>query len=272
MFIELDIGATKTRVTASKDYNSLSDPIIIPTNFHFAEAMQEIHEAIKFLTRNQRIEAAAGGVRALDKNKESLINHPRIPLWAGEPLHRELQSFLDCPLFLENDALMAALGEANFGLGKGVNEVGYLTISSGVGGARISRGMFDDSPPKYEPGAQVISFEQDEPIYLSNLISGSALERKYGVKAEFISDPLVWDQVSKTLSLGINNVAALWMSEIIILGGGVTKRLNIDLVREYTYQIYKASEIQPVIVKSVLEDQSGLYGCLAYLKQKFSLD
>jgi glucokinase len=48
------------------------------------------------------------------------------------------------------------LGEAVFGAGKGREIVVYMTISTGVGGARIVGGKIDASAMGFEPGHQII--------------------------------------------------------------------------------------------------------------------
>ena len=42
------------------------------------------------------------------------------------------------PVFLDNDANLAALGEWRFGAGRGHHDVLYLTVSTGVGGGVIA--------------------------------------------------------------------------------------------------------------------------------------
>ena len=48
-----------------------------------------------------------------------------------------LQQVSDAPVFIDNDANVAALGEAIHGAGAGFNIVFYMTIGSGIGGGLI---------------------------------------------------------------------------------------------------------------------------------------
>jgi glucokinase len=51
-----------------------------------------------------------------------------------------LQETFGVPAFVGNDANLAALGEHRFGAGRGVNDLVYLTISTGIGGGVILDG------------------------------------------------------------------------------------------------------------------------------------
>ncbi len=48
-----------------------------------------------------------------------------------------LSSAFDLPVFLENDANAAALGEALYGVGRHSSSVYYVTVSSGIGGGYV---------------------------------------------------------------------------------------------------------------------------------------
>src|SRR3989339_806271 len=50
----------------------------------------------------------------------------------------ELEGGFGAPAVIENDAAVVGLGEARYGAGKSYEIVAYLTISTGVGGAKIS--------------------------------------------------------------------------------------------------------------------------------------
>jgi predicted NBD/HSP70 family sugar kinase len=54
--------------------------------------------------------------------------------WQGFPLGQWLAELSKLPVFVENDANVAALGEALVGAGRGCSPVFYVTVGSGVGG------------------------------------------------------------------------------------------------------------------------------------------
>lgn len=62
--------------------------------------------------------------------------------WRDVPLHAILSSvFKNVPLFVNNEANMAALGEYFFGAGQGYDEILYISDGVGLGGAFVRHGQ-----------------------------------------------------------------------------------------------------------------------------------
>lgn len=264
MYLVFDIGGTNIRLAVSQDGKTLNQLDSIPTAKNFSQAMSSFKETAEKLTNGQKIEAAAGGVRALDMTtKDRLVSHPTIPLWVGEPLKQELEKSLGCSVSLENDAAMAGLGEAVFGAGQGKKIVAYITVSTGVGGVRIVDGKIDQSMMGFEPGNQIINV--DPPAYLERYISGEGIRQRYGVKGENLSDPKAWDEIAKLLAIGLNNTIVHWSPQIVVLGGSVIKSISLDKVKSYLNEYLTIFPDCPEIVLATLGDEGGLYGALHYL-------
>ena len=167
------------RLAVSENGNKLDRVVILPTPRKFDDAMALIKKAIKELANDKKIKAVSGGIAGpLDKNKTMILNAPNLLDWKNKPLAKELQKIFKAPVFLENDAALAGLGEAVFGAGKGKKIVAYLTISTGVGGCRIVDGKIDENSQGFEPGHQII-FSDKNVITLENLVSGTAIDKKY---------------------------------------------------------------------------------------------
>jgi glucokinase len=71
---------------------------------------------------------------------------PNIPGWARLPVKKALSVF-GVPVYIENDANTAALGEQSFGIGRGSRNLLFLTLGTGIGGGiivdgKIYRGSF----------------------------------------------------------------------------------------------------------------------------------
>jgi predicted NBD/HSP70 family sugar kinase len=274
MYLLLDIGGTHIRLAVSEDEKKLSDVQTLDTPGSFEDGILMIKQTAEKMLNGKQLLAASAGVRALDPTKTKMIHHPYVPLWPEKPLKHSLEVVLKCPVYLENDAALAGLGEAVFGVGQGYNIVAYLTISTGVGGARIVNRKIDVNYMGFEPGQQILSVENDlYPYYnglgyLESYISGTALEERFKVKPEQLTNPEVWNEVGKYLALGLNNTIVHWSPEIIIIGGGMANLIPLESVDFHLRHSLKIFSKPPEIFKAKLGDQAGLYGALVYLKQK----
>lgn len=65
---------------------------------------------------------------------------PTLAGFADFPLKAELQRRFAFPVSLENDGIAAAIGEWQFGAGKGLENLVYVTVSTGIGGGVIADG------------------------------------------------------------------------------------------------------------------------------------
>lgn len=264
MFLVFDIGGTKTRIAVSSDGKKLGEIKTISTAKNFLDAVSLFQKTAFNLTKEEPIEMAVGGVRALDKTKTKLLNQPHFPLWVDEPLKKKLEEALKTKVILENDAAMAGLGEAVFGAGKEYAIVAYLTIGTGVGGARIVDKRIDKSSQGFEPGNQIINLDGRT---LESYISGEAVERIYGKKAKDLEDPKIWEKVAKYLAIGLNNVTVFWSPEVIVLGGAVMQSIPLDHVRAYFKKNVTIFPTPPEIIPAKLGDSVTLYGALQLLSQ-----
>lgn len=84
----------------------------------------------------------------LDIQAGSPIAPPNFPGWDGVPIRDLLADAVGCPVYLENDATAAAVGERWFGQGREIRDYFYVFFGIGLGGGMILdgkpyRGAFD---------------------------------------------------------------------------------------------------------------------------------
>lgn len=60
--------------------------------------------------------------------------------WRDEPLKRRLESALDLPVVIENDANAAAWGEFRFGAARDADDMVLVTVGTGIGGGVVTKG------------------------------------------------------------------------------------------------------------------------------------
>lgn len=277
MYILFDIGGTKMRVVAANRDKFIGEPVVVSTPKDFDEGLATLKRIIDNLEREAPVTAIVGGIAGpLNDEKTGLVRSPNLSGWVGHDLKGALHEAYRAPIILENDSAMVGLGEAHFGAGRGANIVVYMTISTGVGGARIINGEIDESAIGFEPGHQIIDPDNSlcpecEGNDLEAYVSGTAIEKRYGMKPFEIRDEAIWDKLALYLAYGLNNTIVHWSPDVIVLGGSMMKEIGIPVpaVKKHLEEIMKIFPTLPAIEKAELNDFGGLYGALAYARKHY---
>lgn len=274
MYLLFDIGGSHIRMAVSHDDESFHEPVIFNTPQDFPRALEMMKEQADTLTEGKQILAAVGGVPGeFDVKRDILLRSPNLSGWNGAHFKQELAQTLGVPVYFANDTAMVGLGEAHFGAGKGYEILLYITVSTGVGGARIVGGRIDKAAVGFEPGWQfiyglgAISREGNEYDALEYFISGRSVATRYNAeKATDLKDPRVWDEAAKLLAYGLYNTIRCTSPHGIVLGGSVMKSIDIEKVRQYLQVIEPGLKYIPDVKRAALGDQGGLYGALSYIQ------
>ncbi|MFH1564930.1 MAG: ROK family protein [bacterium] len=277
MYLLFDIGGTNIRLAISKDGKAFDKPKIFLTSKNFNDGIGLIKKEVLEISGGKKIKAVAGGIAGpLNKNKSKLAGSPNLPAWVGKPLKRALEDSFGASVIIENDAAVVGLGEAVFGAGKGKSIVAYVTVSTGIGGARIVDGRIDKSSNGFEPGHQIINFNGKAYLPyetagdLESYVSGGALKNRYKKDPVDIEDKKIWNEINKNLAYGLHNIAVLWSPDVIVLGGGMIQNDNIKLdeLRKNLKSTLNIFAKPPLIKKAALGSVGGLYGAIELLRQK----
>jgi predicted NBD/HSP70 family sugar kinase len=252
MYLLFDIGGTKMRLATSVDARSLGPIKIAPTPETPAAIVAEFKKLADELLDGARPQAVVGGATR-----------------RYEPVKAEIGRLFDAPCFTENDAALCCLGEAVMGAGRGAAILLYVTVSTGVGGARIVDGKIDRKTIGFEPGRQIINC-QGEVKTLESFISGRSLEARFGQAPKEMADQALWDESARYLAYGLHNMIMHWSPELVVLGGSmITGRPGIE-IGAVERELHKISHIfpsLPAFKQAELGDLGGLHGALEYLRQ-----
>jgi glucokinase len=192
--------------------------------------------------------------------------------WRDYNLREVLQESLRIPVFLENDANLAALGEHLYGAGQGHDDMVFITVSTGIGGGLILKGEIYDGA--YGGAGEIghMSVAPDGPPCscggrgcLEALASGWAIRRQAqdliaagkgcgilayaGGDARMVGCPAIVQAAhdgdsearellaaaGRYLGQTIGNIANLLNPSLFIIGGGVAAasgRLLLDAAEE----------------------------------------
>lgn len=263
MFGAFDIGGTKMRVGVSTDGRTFSGTNVVETPANFDEGMETLKKLFAELTAGAPLQGLGGGMAGIfNPERTELLASPHLPGWVGQPLSDHFQGLVQGPVTLDNDSAVVGLGEAHFGAGQGIGVIAYITVSTGVGGARIIDGQIDRSIYGFEPGHQILNL--DKRTTLEQMVSGTALEAQFGRKPFEIKDNGVWAEVAKKLAAGLYNTILHWSPEVVILGGSMFRDPGIKLeeVKAALIDWQPVLPVLPELKLATLGDQGGLFGGL----------
>ncbi len=69
-----------------------------------------------------------------------VVAPPIMPGWDGFPIRQRLEDLWGLPVSLHNDAELGALGEWSFGAGRGVQDMVYIKVGTGIGAGLLLNG------------------------------------------------------------------------------------------------------------------------------------
>ena len=248
----------------------------------------------------QGFDVAAVGVGApgvIQADKGIVVKSPNFPDWNNLPLKDQLEKALGTPVFLENDANAAALGEQWRGAGRGIRSMILLTLGTGVGGGIIldnkiwhgADGMAGEiGHMTLIPDGRPCTCGNTGCLEMYSSARGivqsfrEALGKSGGVPDQLkqISSEQVYEaagagnetavrvmkDMGRMLGIGIASLINIFNPERIVVGGGVKDAwpLFIGATRE---EIIKRAFAVPAkrteIVPSELGDDAGMVGAAA---------
>ena len=144
--VGVDLGATNVRVALGGDDGTIFSQLKESTikdrgpegiSEQIIRMIRSLQPGKEWISNLQGIGIGSAG--PLDLKRGGLVNPTNID-YPFVPLVEPLQETFGLSTYLLNDGLSAAMGEKFFGSGKNHENLGYITISSGIGG-----GIFVDN-------------------------------------------------------------------------------------------------------------------------------
>jgi glucokinase len=245
--IGVDVGGTKVSVAVLED-GVLSEPNLQHTELSSSDALvDQLVEVIKAAGEAKSV--GLGVPSVIDFKTGTARSSVNIPL-RGVPLRELLGERLDMPVFVDNDATVAALAEAHDDdLNLIAKSLVMITVGTGVGGGividgRIYRGHTGAAPElghiivgaDLRNGGPAPLDKPPHPDSLEYLAAGKALDRlghergigdgQAVVEAAQAGDDAALDCMrilGERLGVGIANVVNVFDPELVVIGGGVSQ-------------------------------------------------
>lgn len=200
--------------------------------------------------------------------------------WRDTDIVGAFAESLGIPIGFDTDVNGSLLGEVTWGSARGLDDVVYITIGTGVGGGVMSGGRLVHGMLHPELGHMIIPRRRGDtypgacPYHgdcLEGLVSGPSIERRYGVKAAELADrPEVWELEAYYIAEALVNIILTLSPQRIILGGGVMHQEQLyALIRSHVsdmlagyIQAAPLKRMDSYIVPPSLNDDQGIMGAV----------
>jgi len=231
----IELGGTKTVVAHGAADGSVAAEWRFPTT----GPQETLTRAIDWLRQQGSPEAigiaAFGplGIRPGHPDYGQLLATPK-PGWSGFSITGALATaFPAARLAIDTDVNAAALAEARLGAARGLDDVAYITIGTGIGAGILSGGRLVHGAlhPEFghlklprAPGddfAGICPFHRD---CLEGMASGPAIAARWGrPAAELSAGHPAWDREAWYLAHAALALLAIVSPSRVIIGGGVSQ-------------------------------------------------
>ena len=297
LFIGVEIGGTKLQIVCGQSDGTILNRkrYQVDPGQGAAGIRQHVEEGVRALMNEhagvQGIGVGFGG--PLDRTTGNVACSHQIEGWAGFSLKNWLQDLSGLSAVVDNDANVAALGEALKGAGIGFNPVFYVTLGSGVGGgAVVDNQIYHGAHPgeseighiRLDVSGRIVeevcsgwavdrrireAISQDQDCLLAKVVGG----RSKG-EATCLNEALdggcevagkILEETTRSLAFALSHVVHLMHPEAIILGGGLSligDRLIQGVAEQLPHWVMKAFLPAPQVKQAVLREDVVPVGAL----------
>ena len=288
-YIGIDIGGTNIRIGGINNKEELIfeyqentlENVITSEDLYL-----KIKKLIKMVPNYKDCKAIGiGAPGSVSKELGQVTISRNLSILNNFPLVERLTQDFNKPIFLENDAVVAAFAEASKGKGKNKKIVCYITISTGVGGSIIiDKNIYSGSNNLGIFFSRIIL---DGKNNSNSLISGKALLKQANEKLdkkiknasklfelEEINNLIAEEIIKKfknNLTTLLLNISAIINPDIIILGGGVMKSKDKFLPEVIENFKNKAHPLaKDLIIETVQFKEPGIIGAALLAKNIYN--
>ena len=282
----IELGGTKMVLAVSDDSGTLYDRISIPTTSP-EETLSKLHDY--FVDKNI-VSLGIASFGPVDLNKKSdtygfIATTPKAG-WQNTDVLGYFKD-LNVPLGFDTDVNGACLGEVKYGAGKGLSNLIYGTIGTGIGFGIYLNNQLLHGLSHPETGHMLLrKHEIDKDFHgpcpfhdncLETLASGPSIEKRWHKSArELYDNKDVWNLEAYYISEALVNCILCYSPERIILGGGVMhneeliKLIRTKVLEKLNNYIKKeeiTEHIDEYIVLPGLKDDAGIIGAIELGKE-----
>ena len=212
-----------------------------------------------------------------------ILTTPKLA-WRDFDLLGTLKASSDIPMGYDTDVNIACLGEVTFGCARGLEDVLYLTIGTGVGAGVMVGGKLIHGMLHPEAGHVLLTRDPRDPMpegesgcpfhanCLEGLIAGPGVAKRWGGKSasELAEDEFAMDLLGGYLGQALMDFILCYAPKKVIIGGGVADHTPIVQVARKKVAEYlndylvtpEVADLDSYIVNNSLEGNQGILGGL----------
>jgi fructokinase len=291
LYGSIEAGGTKFRCAVGRDPQSIVGEVRFATRAP-EETLEEAAAFFRpFVESGQVGRVGLGSFGPVDLDPESatygyITSTPK-PGWQNTDIHGRLEEKLGVPVVMDTDVNAAALGEYEWGAGRGKDPCLYLTVGTGIGGGLVKDGKpyFGLLTPemghvriphdlRVDPFPGACPFHGD---CLEGLAAGPAIEKRMGKRGELLAeDDPFWEIEAGYLADALMNYIVVASPRIIIVGGGVMKqqavwrslRSNLqERLNGYLRHEMLLERMEEYVVPPELGDRAGVMGGIVLARE-----
>jgi len=257
------------------------------------------------ITEKDILSVGIGTPGTVDGKKGIIVYSNNIKLERA-PIVADVKKYLDCPVFVENDANAAALGEVIFGAAKGKENVLLVTLGTGVGTGIVANGvMITGKGGAGAEGGHIVLKMGGERCTCGNrgcfesYASATALLRQTDRVVSRHPDSLLakmWQEKGRQgivpfdaakagdkaglkvirdyvgyVAQGLASLVNIFRPDVVLIGGGISNQGEyfIKKVSRKMNSLVFGHEVNPKVKVKAAEllNDAGLYGALALALQ-----
>ena len=294
-YLGIEIGGTKLQLVLGDENARILERFrfVVDRVAGAGSIRQHIAETVRNLSPGKLSAVGVGFGGPIDRATGKVWGSYQIKGWSGFPLKDWLEDICGVSTIVDNDANVAALGEALHGAGKNYSNIFYITLGSGVGsGLVVNKSIYHGALPGetemghirlYKTGRTIESscsgWAVDKKIrdiisiHPESLLAKSAKEQP-GAEAKSLAEAIrfndphavkILTETCDDLAFGISHAVHLLHPETIILGGGLSligalfRKLTEQKLTQYVMDAFLPG---PFIQLSSLQEDAVPVGAL----------
>lgn len=279
----IEAGGTKFVCAIGDSDNRLIERVSFPTT----TPEETLKHVFAFFDKYEVEAIGIGSFGPIEVNEASdkygyILSTPKLA-WKDFDFIGAMKARYAVPMGWTTDVNAAALAESTLGAAKGLANMIYLTIGTGIGGGAIVDGRILEGIGHPEMGHLLVKPHEHDyyegfcPYHgncLEGMAAGPSLDGRLGKAGKDVDpDNEVWDYIAYYLGQAIVAYTVILRPERIVLGGGVMKVPGLLTKVKRSFETLLADYVptpasDSYLVLPELADNAGITGALILANQQ----